>query len=161
MGRTYFGLISSGRIPRFVTDELPFLTLCCNFEGYMPRFADCGCCVYERDELNQYLLRTECANKGKHDIIVRDTSFAQWSCTRSSIDEIHNKIRIIEKDIPIKSYVYLDEDHEIKFRNQDDLDNLSYETNYKIFEWIFLMELLLAFNHYRLQDTLTFTSECI
>lgn len=161
MGRDYYGLIN-GRIPRFITYELPFLTLCCNFIGYLPRFANCGCCVYERDDLNQYILRTECINtedKSNHDIIVRDTSFAQWSCSRTSINEIHKKIIDIEQDIPINSYVYLDADNVIIFRDQDNLDNLSYEINYKIFEWIFLMELLIAFNRYRLQDTITFTSE--
>jgi hypothetical protein len=162
--RDYWGFVG-GTIPRFVYDELPFKELCCNFTGYMKRFEKCGCCCYERDEINEYMLRTPCPNNGEHKIIVEDTSFATWSCNRSKINEIHQKIREIEINVPIKSYVYLDEDHKIKFTNHEVfceiVDEKTYDLHYKIFSWIFLMELLLSFNHHRLQDRLTFVSECI
>lgn len=158
--REYFGMIN-GVIPRFVVDELPFKDLCCDFIDYMPRFTDCFCCVYERDELNDYILRTPCPNGGKHDLIIKDTSFAQWYCSRSNINLIHEKIRDIETYVPIKNYVYLDEDHTVQFKDHNIFDSLGYDTNYKIFCWIILTELLVALNHYRLEDKITFMSECV
>jgi len=159
--RDYFGVIN-GTIPKFITEELPFTDMCCYFTGYMLRYKECGCCVYEYDDYTGLPeLKTECKYNKTHTEITRDTSFARWICKKSDIPLIQEKRKEIEVCIPIKSYVYLDEDHEIKYRNQDALDSLSFETNYKIFKWIILTELLVAFDRYNINDSLVFTSECI
>jgi hypothetical protein len=161
MGRSYWGLIN-GDIPRFIRDELPFSDMCCNFTGYMLRFKECGCCLYEYEELDgSPKLYTECRLGKSHKEITQDTSFARWSCNRSDINNIHEIRREIEQLIPIKNYVYLDEDHEIKYRNEDDLDNLSLESNYQIFRWVVLTELLVAFDRYMTNECVVFTSECV
>jgi hypothetical protein len=161
MGRSYFGLVN-GEIPKFVKTELPFTEIGCKFTGYMLRYNGCGCNVYEYSELEgNPKLYTECKYGSKHTKITSDTSFARWIYYRNDIDKIHEQRREIEQLIPIRSYVYLDEDHEIKFRNQDDLDSLSYETNYQIFKWIILTQLLVSFDRYMTNHSITFTSETV
>lgn len=158
MGRDYWGSIS-GRIPKFITDELVFTDMCCTFTGYMLRYKDCGCCVYEYDSFGSPKLYTECKYSKNHKDIVQDKDFARWICYRTDINLINEKRRFIEMCIPMKHYVFIDEDHDIKFRNIEALDSLSYETNYKIFQWIILTELILAFDKYRLNDSIIFTQE--
>ena len=158
MGRDYYGMLN-GRIPKFITDENIFTELCCKNEGYLRRFETCGCCVYEFDDHNIPILQTECHLGYTHKTIIRDEDFIRWSCDRNMIIPITEKIRIIELFIPVNNYVYLDQDYEICFRNQDDLDNLSYETNTQIFHWIILTELIVAFDMYLLHDKIIFTSE--
>lgn len=158
--RDYFGLIN-GTIPRFITDELPFEDMCCEFTGYMPRYARCGCCAYELDDYDEPLLNTECKYNGDHEDIEFDTSFARWSVDKSRIPEICQHIKDIEINIPINAYVFYDkEDHEIYFRNTDALDSLSRETNYQIFKWAILVSIFEAFYRYQIQSKITFTSEC-
>ena len=84
MGRDYFGLIN-GTIPSSITDELPFVNMCCKFEGYIQRYEKCGCYV-----LDSYL---ECLYHGNHRNITEDTSFAKWSIRRSSISLLKEKIQ--------------------------------------------------------------------
>ena len=158
MGRDVFGMINT-RIPKFITDENIFTDLCCKHEGYLRRFETCGCCVYEFDDHNIPILQTECHLGYTHKTIIRDEDFIRWSCDRNMIIPINEKIRIIELFIPVNDYVYLDQDYEICFRDQDDLDNLSYETNTQIFHWIILTELIVAFDMYLLHDKIIFTSE--
>lgn len=157
--RDYFGLLN-GTIPKFVKDELPFSQMCCKFIGYLLRYKECGCCVYEYNDIDgSPKLQTDCSLGKIHKEIIPDKDYARWTCLRSDINIIHEKRRYIEMLIPIKSYVYLDEDHEIKFRNIDALDSLSYETNYQIFQWIILTELLVAFDRYMTNECVMFTSE--
>ena len=158
MGKDYFGMLN-GRIPRFITDENIFNELCCVSDGYLRRFDGCGCCIYELDDHNIPILQTECHMGYTHKTIVRDETFIKWSCDRNMVIPIKEKIRIIELFIPVKDYVYFDLDHEVCYRNADDLDNLSYETNAQIFYWIILNELIIAFDRYTLHDKLIFTSE--
>lgn len=168
--RDYFGLIN-GTIPRFVTEVLPFSNMCCDFIGNMPRYVPCGCCVYEYDEQNNYLLNTPCRHNGEHKEIEYDYSFARWSVPKYRIPEILERIAHIEQSVDVNTYVYFDEDdREIYFRNiqgEKDTTNagaicngLDEDTNYKIFTWIVLYSIVDAFNKYQLNDTLVFTSEC-
>ena len=136
MGRDYFGLIN-GRIPRSITDELPFVDMCCTFEGYLPRFEGCGCCVYETDDSNSYILQTECHYNGTHKTITRDTSMARWSINRSSIHLLHEKIKYLE----ISKTDYVTDEH-------------------KFMRYV-MMQIIDAFDQYRLDYTITFTSECV
>lgn len=158
MGRDYYGFVN-GRIPRFVKDELPFSQMCCSFTGYVLRYEDCGCLLYEYETDGTPALYTECKYGSKHKEITSDKDFARWVCWRYDIDKIHEKRKDIEMLIPIKSYVYLDEDHEIVFRNVEQLDSLSYDTNNKIWEWCILTELLVAFDRYMTSEYVVFTSE--
>jgi len=158
MGRDYFGMIQ-GRIPKFITDELVFNDMCCSPIGYMLRYEGCGCLVYEYDDFGSPKLYTQCKYGKNHKEIIHDKDFMRWICHKTDINLINEKRRFIEICIPIKSYVFLDEDHEIRFRNIEALDSLSYDTNYKIFQWIILTELLVAFDKYRLNDSIVFTQE--
>lgn len=161
MTRCYFGLIQ-GTIPRFIKDNLPFTDMCCSFTGYVLRYKECGCCVYEYNDIDGTpKLHTNCSLGKLHNDIIQDTSFARWRCNRSDINIIHEKRRYIETLIPIKAYVYLDEDHEIVFRNVEQLDSLSYDTNKKIFTWVILTELLVAFDRFMTNECVIFTSETL
>lgn len=141
MGRDYFGLIS-GRIPRDITDELPFVDMGCTFEGYLQRFEGCGCCVYETDDNNLYLLQTECHYNGNHKTITRDTSMARWSINRSSIHLLHEKIRYLEM-----------------FPTYE--EGRTAPEGRKEFMLKVMTQILEAFDQYRLDYTITFTSECV
>lgn len=166
MGRDYFGLIS-GRIPSSITEELPFVDMCCTFDGYVPRFEGCGCICYETDESNSYILQTECHHNGNHKNITRDTSMARWSITRHSRQLLQEKIRYIEMCIPIRTYAYV--------RHSRTRDEVAYDINYtddcsnitdkdiihKVFMWCVMMEIIVAFDRYRLNHSITFTSDCI
>ena len=157
--REYFGLIQ-GRIPRSIIDELPFLDMCCTFEGYLPRFDGCGCCVYETDDNNLYLLQTECQYNGTHMTITKDPSMARWSITRSAIQLLNEKIRYLEMCIPIKMYAYLDPEYDIAYT--DAFLNISNpDIIRKVFMWSVMMQLLAAFDRYRMDYKITFTSECV
>lgn len=142
--RDYFGLIN-GPIPKFIKDPLPFVNMCCDFVGYMPRFKVCGCCVYEYDDFDNYLLNTYCDVGQSHDEVTYDNNFARWIVPKSRIPEIMKKIKDIETDVPIDEYV---------------MDNISNEINYKIFTWIILVSILEAFKKYHINDSVIFTSEC-
>lgn len=133
--RDYFGLIN-GTIPSCIQDELPFNDMCCNFDGYMPRYEGCGCCVYDLDDNNMYRLYTECRYNGQHNNITRDTSFARWSINRSSIPLLHEKIKYLR----------------MVSNEVDDKPKLT-------FSLIVMNELLDAFDRYMPIDTITFTSE--
>lgn len=162
MGRDYFGLIN-GTIPKFVNDPLPFINMCCDFVGYMPRFKGCGCCVYEYDDFDNYILNTYCdyGGHGNHEEVTYDNSFARWVVPKSRIPEIMEKIKDIESAIPIDEYVYFNRiDHQIYFRNTHNIDTIETDTHYKIFTWIILVSILEAFNRYHINDSVIFTSEC-
>ena len=133
MGRDYFGLIN-GRIPSTITDELPFVYVCCKFEGYIKRYEGCGCWVYDND--NCYI---ECLYNGTHRNITEDTSFAKWSIERSSITLLNKKIQYI-KDV------------------LNDTTNV-HEIDRKIFMKDVMNQLIEAFNRYPYEDIITFTSE--
>lgn len=170
--REYFGLIN-GCIPRSITNELPFLDMCCTFEGYLPRFEGCGCCVYETDDSNSYILQTECKYNGTHKTITRDPTMSRWSIHRSSIHLLHEKIRYLEMCIPIKNYAYLDPEYDVNITDellniQKDLDDrpdgrhtTDKDIIHKVFMWCVMMEILVAFERYRIDYTITFTSECV
>jgi hypothetical protein len=133
MGRDYFGLIS-GSIPSSITDELPFVDMCCKFEGYIQRYEGCGCYVLESDNIY-----TECLYNGSHRSITEDTSFAKWYIRRSSIPLLKEKIQYI-KDIL---------NHPVA------IDNLIH----KRFMLDIMEQLIEAFSRYEYEDTITFTSE--
>ena len=163
--RDYFGLIN-GTIPKCVTVELPFTDMCCKFMGYMPRFSKCGCCVYETDGFDNYILNTDCSSsiQSNHDTIEYDTSFARWSVHPSNIQQIKDKITVIEATIPINSYVYYatDEIADFSYCDNNDIQMISDEVRYNIFKWVVLTSILRAFHRYNITTyNLVFTSECI
>lgn len=133
MCRDYYGLIN-GTIPSSITDELPFVDMCCKFEGYIQRYEECGCYVVEID--NVY---TECLYHGNHRNITEDTSFAKWSIRRSSIILLKEKIQYLKNVL----------------NHPTAIDNLSH----KRFMIDIMEQLLEAFNRYAHEDTITFTSE--
>lgn len=137
MGRDYFGFID-GRIPRSITNELPFLDMCCTFEGYLARFEKCGCLVYEYDDFRAPKLYTECRCNGNHKIITRDTSMAKWSIHRSSIYILKEKLRCLE-------LINITDDDDIRID----------------FMRVVITQLLEAFDKYYINNYITFTSECV
>jgi hypothetical protein len=154
MGRDYFGLIN-GSIPSSITDELPFVDMCCKFKGYIQRYEGCGCYVVESDNgwqqsvlpggehacatTAQGAIYTECLYHGSHRSITEDTSFAKWYIRRSSIPLLKEKIKYI-KDI---------------LNHPTAIDNLIH----KRFMIDIMEQLIEAFSRYEYEDTITFTSE--